>query len=100
MADFNANVEEQKCERNGVRGQTDVTERAGKTEPMQQAERERDDPGASLRETWLSCRIKLPSANDLAATNTMLRAIIASTGGPGTLTTPSVAARSVMLWVT
>ena len=35
-----------------------------------------------------------------AATNTMLSAIIASTGGPGTCTQPSVAATSVMLCAT
>ncbi len=68
-----------------------------KSEAVQQAEHERDDPGFTIGETRTArarrCAISL-------ARNTMLSAMLASTGGIGTWIQPSVAAASVRLCAT
>ena len=76
--------------------QTDLAQRAGKSQPVQQAEREGDDPGPAPVRPGRPSRPWTISA----ATNTMLSAIAASTGWIGTCTKPSVAAASVMLCAT
>jgi len=91
-ADLDADVEEQ--QRVGIAFCAGRPRRARRRNPaVQQAERERDEPGVALRQAGLPRREWMISA----ATNTIDSAISASTGGPGTWMTPSVASASVML---
>ena len=64
--------------------EADFTQRACKTQPMQQAEDERDDPRCALSSPGRPCPLRMISA----ATKTILSAMHASTGGPGTCTKP------------
>ena len=67
---------------------------AGKAKTVQQTEAEGNEPRQRAVKPGFPCRAFRIST----ATSMMLSAIVASTGGPGTLTNPSVAAASVMLW--
>ena len=95
LTDLDADIEKEQRDRNRRLRQANLAQRAGETESVQQSERERDHP----RPPFGQARLALPGTHNFRATNTILRAMHASTGGCGTWTHPSVAAVSVRLWV-
>ena len=60
LADFDADVEKEQCQRNGLCRQSNFIQRAGEAQAVQQTERESDHPRGAFGESWLA----LASADD------------------------------------
>ena len=93
LSNLDADIEEQQRNRNRRRRQANFRQRTGKAEAVQQAEREATTTDIAASD----CGALAAHRTISDAINMMLKAIDASTGGPGTCTQPSVAPASVRL---
>ncbi len=92
LSELDADVEGKERERDVTLRKPEVRERAREAEAVQQAEGEGHEPRPARGELSSPRRMRTISQ----ARSRMLSAITASTGGPGTCTTPRVASASVI----
>ena len=93
---LDAEIEKEQRERDVVRRQSDLAQRAREAEAVQQSKRSRDQPRRALGQPALAA----PAAQDFRRDENDAQRNVASTGADGTCTTPSVASASVMLCAT